>query len=106
MPRRANPALIGAFVVGAVTLAVVGLATGMRVGTAIANVYTRGPATLALSAAGLAEIAPGVVLPRSSLTALQLRDRLPADQLAGVLPYRPIRRPLPEPESDDEPPAP
>src|SRR3989475_7967034 len=40
-------------------LAVVGMATGMRVGTAIANVYTRGPATLALSAAGLAEIAPG-----------------------------------------------
>jgi len=38
--------------------------------------------------------------------ALQLRDRLPADQLAGVLPYRPIRRPLPEPESDDEPAAP
>jgi probable F420-dependent oxidoreductase len=40
-------------------LAVVGMATGMRVGTAIANVYTRGPATLAMSAAGLAEIAPG-----------------------------------------------
>jgi len=40
-------------------LAVVGMATGMRVGTAIANVYTRGPATLASSAAGLAEIAPG-----------------------------------------------
>ncbi len=40
-------------------LAVVGMATGMRVGTAIANVYTRGPATLAVSAAGLAEIAPG-----------------------------------------------
>jgi len=40
-------------------LAAVGLATGMRVGTAIANVYTRGPATLAVSAAGLAEIAPG-----------------------------------------------
>lgn len=40
-------------------LAVVGLATGLRLGTAIANVYTRGPATLALSAAGLAEIAPG-----------------------------------------------
>jgi len=53
----------------------------------------------------LAEIAPGVVPPGSSLTAIQLRDRLPADQLAGVLPYRPIRRPLPEPESDDEPPA-
>src|SRR5213080_2813564 len=40
-------------------LAVVGLVTHLRVGTAIANVYTRGPATLALSAAGLAEIAPG-----------------------------------------------
>jgi probable F420-dependent oxidoreductase len=40
-------------------LAVVGMATGMRVGTAIANVYTRGPATLAVSAAGIAEIAPG-----------------------------------------------
>src|SRR5207245_341351 len=31
----------------------------LRVGTAIANVYTRGPATLALCAAGIAEIAPG-----------------------------------------------
>ncbi len=40
-------------------LAAVGLATGLRVGTAIANVYTRGPATLAVSAAGMAEIAPG-----------------------------------------------
>jgi probable F420-dependent oxidoreductase len=40
-------------------LAAVGLATGMRLGTAIANVYTRGPATLAKSAAGIAEIAPG-----------------------------------------------
>jgi probable F420-dependent oxidoreductase len=40
-------------------LAVVGGATRMRLGTAIANVYTRGPATLAISAAGLAEIAPG-----------------------------------------------
>ena len=40
-------------------LAVVGVATGMRVGTAIANVYTRGPATLASCAAGIAEIAPG-----------------------------------------------
>jgi 2-amino-4-hydroxy-6-hydroxymethyldihydropteridine diphosphokinase len=53
----------------------------------------------------LAEIAPGVVLPRSALSATELRDRLPADHLAGVLPYRPIRRPLPEPESDDEPSA-
>jgi probable F420-dependent oxidoreductase len=40
-------------------LAVAGLATGMRLGTAIVNVYTRGPATLAQCAAGLAEIAPG-----------------------------------------------
>ena len=40
-------------------LAVVGVATGMRVGTAIANVFTRWPATLAMSAAGLADIAPG-----------------------------------------------
>lgn len=40
-------------------LAVVGAATGMRVGTAIANVFTRGPATLAMTAAGLADIAPG-----------------------------------------------
>jgi probable F420-dependent oxidoreductase len=40
-------------------LAAVGLASGMRLGTAIANVFTRGPATLAVSAAGLAEIAPG-----------------------------------------------
>src|SRR5216110_3568625 len=40
-------------------LAVVALTTQLRVGTAIANVYTRGPATLALSAAGIADIAPG-----------------------------------------------
>ena len=40
-------------------LAVVGSATHLRVGTAIANVYTRGPATLAMSAAGVAEVAPG-----------------------------------------------
>ena len=40
-------------------LAPVALATGMRLGTAIANVFTRGPATLAMSAAGLADLAPG-----------------------------------------------
>lgn len=40
-------------------LAVVAGATQMRVGTAIANVYTRGPATLAQCAAGIAETAPG-----------------------------------------------
>ncbi len=40
-------------------LAAIAQATKLRVGTAIANVYTRGPATLAMSAAGLAELAPG-----------------------------------------------
>src|SRR2546423_13420650 len=40
-------------------IAVIASATRLRVGTAIANVYTRGPATLASSAAGLADIAPG-----------------------------------------------
>ena len=40
-------------------LTVIGLATTMRIGTAIANVYTRGPATLASTAAGLADVAPG-----------------------------------------------
>ncbi|MGE0824184.1 MAG: LLM class F420-dependent oxidoreductase [Candidatus Binatia bacterium] len=39
-------------------LAVVGAETTLRLGTAIANVYTRGPATLAMTAAGIAEIAP------------------------------------------------
>src|SRR5439155_645171 len=41
-------------------LAVVGVATSMRLGTAIVNVYTRGPPTLAVSAAG--EVADGAVL--------------------------------------------
>lgn len=40
-------------------LAVIAQNTNMRMGTAIANVYTRGPATLASSAAGIAEMAPG-----------------------------------------------
>src|SRR5262245_19090931 len=40
-------------------LAPVALATTMRLATPIANVYTRGPATLAMSAAGIAELAPG-----------------------------------------------
>jgi len=39
-------------------LAVVGMTTALRLGTAIANVYTRGLATLAQCAAGIAEIAP------------------------------------------------
>jgi probable F420-dependent oxidoreductase len=41
------------------SLAPVALASGLRLGTAIANVFTRGPATLAMSAASLADLAPG-----------------------------------------------
>ena len=44
---------------GFTPLVVIGLATRMRIGTAIANVFTRGPATLASTAAGLADVAPG-----------------------------------------------
>jgi probable F420-dependent oxidoreductase len=44
---------------GFTPLAVVAQSSGLRIGTAIANVYTRGPATLASTAAGLAELAPG-----------------------------------------------
>lgn len=40
-------------------LAVVALATQQRLGTAIANVFTRGPATLAQCAAAIADLAPG-----------------------------------------------
>ena len=40
-------------------LAVMALSTNMRLGTAIANVYSRGPATLAQSAASIADLAPG-----------------------------------------------
>src|SRR5438046_10291495 len=40
-------------------LAVVALTTRLRVGTAIANVYNRGPAQPALSAAGIPDIARG-----------------------------------------------
>ncbi len=40
-------------------LAAIAQATNMRLGTAIANVYTRGPATLASSAAAMGELAPG-----------------------------------------------
>jgi probable F420-dependent oxidoreductase len=40
-------------------LAVVATVSRLRLGTAIANVYTRGPATLAMSAAALADLAPG-----------------------------------------------
>jgi probable F420-dependent oxidoreductase len=40
-------------------LVVAGLGTGLRLGTAIANVFTRGPATLAMTAASVADVAPG-----------------------------------------------
>ena len=40
-------------------LAAIAGASAMRLGTAIANVYTRAPATLAQTAAGIAELAPG-----------------------------------------------
>jgi len=40
-------------------LAVMALNPNMRLGTAIANVYTRGPATLAQCAASIADLAPG-----------------------------------------------
>jgi 2-amino-4-hydroxy-6-hydroxymethyldihydropteridine diphosphokinase len=46
----------------------------------------------------LAEIAPDVLHPVSRLTARQLRDRLPPEQLGTVFAYRPIRAPLPEGE--------
>ena len=51
----------------------------------------------------LAEIAPGVLHPERRLTASQLVDRLPDEERAGVLRYRPIRRPLPEIEAEEEP---
>jgi len=50
----------------------------------------------------LAEIAPGSVHPVSGLTVRELRDRLPPDQLRGVLAYRPIREPLPEAEGEEK----
>jgi probable F420-dependent oxidoreductase len=40
-------------------LAPIALASNLRLGTAIVNVFTRGPATIAQSAAGIAELAPG-----------------------------------------------
>jgi probable F420-dependent oxidoreductase len=40
-------------------LALLATTTNMRLGTAIANVYTRGPATLAMQAASIADLAPG-----------------------------------------------
>jgi probable F420-dependent oxidoreductase len=40
-------------------LALLATTTNLRLGTAIANVYTRGPATLAQSAASIADLAPG-----------------------------------------------
>ena len=54
----------------------------------------------------LAEIAPGTVHPVSGLSMRELLDRLPAEQRESVLPYRPIRSPLPVPEDEgDTPPS-
>ena len=50
----------------------------------------------------LAEIASDSVHPVSRLTVRELRDRLPPDQLRGVLAYRPIREPLPELEGEEK----
>jgi 2-amino-4-hydroxy-6-hydroxymethyldihydropteridine diphosphokinase len=50
----------------------------------------------------LAEIAPDAVHPGRSLTVRELLDRLPPEQLATVQRYRPIRRPLPEPEGEED----
>jgi 2-amino-4-hydroxy-6-hydroxymethyldihydropteridine diphosphokinase len=50
----------------------------------------------------LAEIAPDAVHPGRWLTVRELRDLLPPEQRATVQRYRPIRRPLPEPEGDEE----
>ena len=44
---------------GFLPLAVAAQATTMRLGTAIINVFTRGPGTLALGAAAMCELAPG-----------------------------------------------
>ena len=49
----------------------------------------------------LAEIAPEAVHPATGLTVRELRDRLPPAQLRGVVAYRPIREPLPEPEAGE-----
>lgn len=54
----------------------------------------------------LCEIAALAVHPRLQLTAGQLRDRLPQAERDQVRAFRPIRRPLVEPENDDEAPPP
>ena len=54
----------------------------------------------------LAEIAPSAVHPVSRLSMRDLLERLPAEQRGSVLPYRPIRSPLPGPEDEgDTPPS-
>ena len=50
----------------------------------------------------LAEIAPEAVYPGRALTLRELRDRLPPDEVETVRRYRPIRRPLPEAEGEED----
>jgi 2-amino-4-hydroxy-6-hydroxymethyldihydropteridine diphosphokinase len=53
--------------------------------------------------APLAEIAPEAVHPLRRLTARALLERLPPQERAGVLPWRPIRPPLPPADGEEEP---
>src|SRR5260370_5862355 len=82
-------------------LAVIGLATSMRIGIAIANVYTRGPATLASTAAGLADLAPG----RFVLGIGSGSDPVVADRGRGVLGQPATHLPLDEPVLHTAPPG-
>ena len=51
----------------------------------------------------LAEIAPDALHPELNESAARLLERLTDEERAGVRPYRPIRRTLPEPEAEDGP---
>src|SRR5260370_41487855 len=87
---------------GFTPLAAIGTATtSMRIGIAIANVYTRGPATLASTAAGLADLAPG----RFVLGIGSGSDPVVADRGRGVLGQPATHLPLDEPVLHTAPPG-